>query len=111
MLADASVLGSEVDVDLLAGVLDADAAVLADRLAALHGFVDRLGPRTFRFRHALVHDGAYGRLPFRRRRALHRWAAAARAGGGKRRIRSSAVKPPAHSSTPITCMARAVTAV
>lgn len=88
ILADASVLGAEVDVDMLADILGDDPSVIADRLGALHGFVDRVGPRTFRFRHALIHDGAYGRLPFHRRRTLHRWAAAAIEADAHRRHRA-----------------------
>lgn len=77
LLADASVLGVEVDVQLLASVLGDDPEALASRLGRLGEFVEPLGGATFRFRHGLVHDGAYGRLPFRRRRDLHRSAASA----------------------------------
>jgi tetratricopeptide (TPR) repeat protein len=77
LLADLAVLGTDVDLDLFAATAGTAVDVVAASLARLGDFVERTAPRTFRFRHALVHDGAYSRLPFRRRRELHLRAAAA----------------------------------
>ena len=59
---------------LVAGGADASAQVDLSRLT---DFVQVDGPGTWRFRHALIRDVAYGGLPFRLRRRLHSRAARA----------------------------------
>lgn len=75
LLGRAAVLGADFEVVLLAAVTGADADVLDRRLGELGAFVVPDGDGRYRFRHALLHDAAYGRLPFRDRRDLHLAAA------------------------------------
>ncbi len=77
VLGHAAVLGEEIDPDLFAAVSGIDVAAQAEVWRRLDGFIEPAGPGTFRFRHGLLHDAAYARLPFRRRRDLHQQAAAA----------------------------------
>ncbi|MBV9951757.1 MAG: tetratricopeptide repeat protein [Acidimicrobiia bacterium] len=71
LLRDASVLGSSVDLALLAEVLgDPDVGERA-RWSPLEPFVTEDGPGSLRFRHDLVRAGAYAGLSYRRRRELH----------------------------------------
>jgi tetratricopeptide (TPR) repeat protein len=76
VLGYAAVLGADVDVDLLARTAGIDEAEQRATFRRLSSFVEPAPGGAFRFRHALVHDGAYGRLPYKRRRELHRAAAA-----------------------------------
>ena len=78
----AAVIGAEVDVDLIAAMLDRPAAGVEDDLGRLcaNGVMVRRGTgvrQRFRFRHALVRDAVHTSLPPERRRLLH--LAAARA--------------------------------
>ena len=75
LLRWASVLGVSFSGDLVAGVLEGDPTAASDSEAwdRLAEFVER-DPDvagTFRFRHALIRDGAYEGLSYRRRRELH----------------------------------------
>ncbi len=66
-LGRASVVGMDVDLDLLAG-----AQVLDDlESAARNGFLVELGPGRFRFAHALVRDTVYHDISRSRRAAWH----------------------------------------
>jgi tetratricopeptide (TPR) repeat protein len=86
LLGYAAVLGAEVDVDLLARTAGVPAAEQRATFSRLSSFVEPAAGGSFRFRHALVHDGAYARLPFRRRRELHRAAAVALEQAPSRRV-------------------------
>ena len=68
-LRTAAVAGMSFEEDLLAEVLGRplDAGVWE----RLREFVSAEAPGTFRFRHALLRDGAYEGLPYARRRQLH----------------------------------------
>jgi class 3 adenylate cyclase/tetratricopeptide (TPR) repeat protein len=71
LLREAAVLGSIVDVNLLAEVLD-DARLRAqERWAPLSGFLTRGPDGKYRFEQALYREVAYEGLSFRRRRHLH----------------------------------------
>jgi DNA-binding CsgD family transcriptional regulator len=75
-----SVLGTEVELDLVARMLDAGSASAAIEMllpAVPAGLVEGLSPpsRQVRFAHALVREAAYASLPPQRRAALHRRAA------------------------------------
>jgi tetratricopeptide (TPR) repeat protein len=71
LLRDASVLGTTVDVGLLARVLDDPTAGEPDRWAPLATFVEG-DDGGYRFLSALGQQAAYEGLPFRRRRWVHR---------------------------------------
>ncbi|MDQ4119559.1 MAG: hypothetical protein M3235_21755, partial [Actinomycetota bacterium] len=73
-----SVLGTEAEPALLAGLVDAgsaDAVVESLRPAVPAGLVELPPGGTVRFAHALVRDAVYAALPPARRTALHRKAA------------------------------------
>lgn len=65
VLRHAAVLGLEIDLDLLPGVLD------ALETATERGFLVELGPGRFRFAHALVRDTLYQDLSHSRRVRWH----------------------------------------
>jgi class 3 adenylate cyclase/tetratricopeptide (TPR) repeat protein len=75
LLRWASVLGGSFSGALIADVLEGDPTAASDSEAwdRLAEFVERDPeiPGSFRFRHALIRDGAYEGLSFRRRRELH----------------------------------------
>jgi class 3 adenylate cyclase/tetratricopeptide (TPR) repeat protein len=75
LLRWASVLGVSFSGSLIAAVLEGDPTSASDSEAwdRLAEFVERDPevPGTFRFRHALIRDGAYEGLSFKRRRELH----------------------------------------
>jgi class 3 adenylate cyclase/tetratricopeptide (TPR) repeat protein len=75
LLRWASVLGTSFSGALIADVLDGDPTSASDSDAwdRLAEFVERDPdvPGAFRFRHALIRDGAYEGLSFKRRRELH----------------------------------------
>jgi class 3 adenylate cyclase/tetratricopeptide (TPR) repeat protein len=74
MLRYASVIGPSFELDALSGTVAEliPGAGDLDAWERLSEFVEHDGPRSFRFKHALVHDVAYEGLPYRRRRDLHR---------------------------------------
>jgi tetratricopeptide (TPR) repeat protein len=80
LLRWASVLGASFSGALIADVLEGDPTAGADSEAwdRLAEFVERDPdvPGAFRFRHALIRDGAYEGLSYRRRRELHARVAA-----------------------------------
>jgi class 3 adenylate cyclase/pimeloyl-ACP methyl ester carboxylesterase len=88
LLQAASVVGSEVPFDRLAGIADLDPEALEVGLSALQAgeflYETRLFPdRHFAFKHAFTHEVAYGGLLRSRRRDLHgRLGAAIEAGFG-----------------------------
>jgi tetratricopeptide (TPR) repeat protein len=75
LLRWASVLGTSFSGAVIADVLDDDPTAASDSEAwgRLAEFVERDPdvPGGFRFRHALIRDGAYEGLSYRRRRELH----------------------------------------
>jgi class 3 adenylate cyclase/tetratricopeptide (TPR) repeat protein len=75
LLRWASVLGGSFSGAVIADVLEGDPSAASDSEAwdRLAEFVERDPevPGAFRFRHALIRDGAYEGLSFRRRRELH----------------------------------------
>ncbi len=75
LLRWASVLGTSFSGAVIADVLDGDPTAASDSEAwsRLGEFVERDPdvPGGFRFRHALIRDGAYEGLSYRRRRELH----------------------------------------
>ena len=76
VLLCASVVGQSFDVGLLQGITDTTAEALITQLNRLQAaeFIQRtriLPNLEFSFRHALIHDVAYGTLLKRDRRALH----------------------------------------
>ena len=75
LLRWASVLGASFSGALIADVLEGDPTSASDSEAwdRLAEFVERDPdvPGAFRFRHALIRDGAYEGLSFKRRRELH----------------------------------------
>jgi len=80
LLRWASVLGASFSGALIADVLEGDPTAASDSEAwdRLAEFVERDPdvPGAFRFRHALIRDGAYEGLSYRRRRELHARVAA-----------------------------------
>ena len=80
LLRWASVLGASFSGALIMAVLEEDPTAASDSEAwgRLAEFVERDPevPGAFRFRHALIRDGAYEGLSFRRRRDLHARVAA-----------------------------------
>lgn len=76
-LARATVLGREVDVDIVQALAGADAAALGAAVdeALACGLVTRAGDRLLRFVHVLVRDELYAELPPALRSELHRTAA------------------------------------
>ena len=72
ILRAAAVLGSVVDLALLGQLLDPDALRDQRRWDRLSEFLERVGPGEVRFRNDTQFRAAYGGLPFRQRRALHR---------------------------------------
>lgn len=80
VLAAAAVLGMRFDIDLLAAILDDDAAVdeVVDEAVAARILVERDEPATsYEFSHGLVQQALYESSRRRRRAALHRAAAEA----------------------------------
>ncbi|WP_130011311.1 BTAD domain-containing putative transcriptional regulator [Serinicoccus sediminis] len=83
VLARASVLGRDIDFDLVVALEEhwggGDEDTVADHLDAglVAGLLDSPRPSELRFTHALVRDTFYGRLPPLRRTRLHRAALAA----------------------------------
>ena len=71
VLRYASVLGVAFEPDLLAAALGDEVTPDEGLWERLRGLVDRDADGRLRFRNTLVHDAAYGGLPFRRRRELH----------------------------------------
>ena len=64
-------LGSSVDLGLLADILDDPDVGGRTRWSRLEPFVTADAPGSLRFRHDLVRAGAYAGLSYRRRRHLH----------------------------------------
>jgi class 3 adenylate cyclase/tetratricopeptide (TPR) repeat protein len=81
LLREASVLGNEVSLPLLAEVLGADRRTIDVYLNRLEAFLVPVRSDTVRFSHALLRDAAYASLSYRRRRELH-----ARAGDALREL-------------------------
>ncbi len=77
MLREASVIGNEVQVSLLADMAGREPAGLEAVIERLRDFLVPVRPGTVRFSHALMHDAAYAALPFRLRRRLHARAGSA----------------------------------
>ena len=73
ILRQASVIGTEIDVDVLGDVAGTDEQVLLDAIEAglLTGLVTEPGPGRVRFAHALVRDTLYHGLSGLRRSRLH----------------------------------------
>jgi class 3 adenylate cyclase/tetratricopeptide (TPR) repeat protein len=76
LLQTASVIGTDVPVAVLAAVAGGSAGMMDDGLARLQGaeflYEMNLFPdAVYTFKHALIHDVAYGSLLHDRRRALH----------------------------------------
>jgi tetratricopeptide (TPR) repeat protein len=82
LLREASVLGNEVSLELLASVVDEDPARVETTARRLSDFLVPVRRDTVRFSHALMHDAAYSALPFRRRRELHARAGETLRGAG-----------------------------
>ena len=72
LLREASVLGSEVDIALLARMSDDALIRRQDRWDRLDRFLERVAPDIVRFRYDTYHRVAYGGLSYRTRRTLHR---------------------------------------
>ena len=71
LLGYAAVLGAEIEPELFEATTGMSAKEQETAFFNLFSFLEPTGAGSFRFRHALVHDAAYGRLPFKRRRELH----------------------------------------
>jgi predicted ATPase/class 3 adenylate cyclase len=71
VLSIAAVLGRTFDRYELKALAPHGVTIDDDLWPALGEFVELEGPRRVRFRHGLLRDAAYARLPFRRRRELH----------------------------------------
>ncbi len=76
VLGYAAILGRGFDRAELHELFGDDVHLDADTWSALADFVDLESGTRARFRHGLMRDAAYGKLPFRRRRELHLRAAA-----------------------------------
>jgi DNA-binding SARP family transcriptional activator len=79
ILRQASVIGTEINVDVLGDVADTDEHVMLDAIEAglLTGLVTEPGPGRIRFAHVLVRDTLYDGLSRLRRSRLHARAAEA----------------------------------
>jgi tetratricopeptide (TPR) repeat protein len=77
VLGYAAILGRGFDRGELHDLIGDDVHVEADTWLALSEFIDLEAGARARFRHGLMRDAAYGKLPFRRRRELHLRAARA----------------------------------
>ena len=79
ILRQASVIGTEIDVDVLGDVADVEEPVLLDAIEAglVAGLVTEPGPGRIRFAHVLVRDTLYDGLSRLRRSRLHARAAEA----------------------------------
>ncbi|MDQ1456732.1 MAG: hypothetical protein QOH28_2352, partial [Actinomycetota bacterium] len=77
VLGYAAVLGRGFDRGELHDLIGDDVHLEADTWTALSEFIDLEAGARARFRHGLMRDAAYGKLPFRRRRELHLRAARA----------------------------------
>ncbi len=71
LLREASILGNEVSLDLLADVLEVNRRVVTATSGRLSEFFDPVRQGAVRFTHALLRDAAYNSLSYRRRRELH----------------------------------------
>lgn len=71
LLRTASVLGSEVDIELLARMVDGSLIQRQDRWDRLDRFLERVGAGLVRFRFDTYHRVVYGGLSYRSRRTLH----------------------------------------
>jgi DNA-binding SARP family transcriptional activator len=74
MLRCASIVGLEFELDAVSGLLPADAGPFLERhLRSMEQrrFIQRTGPITFRFRHALIRMAAYQSIAREDRAALH----------------------------------------
>lgn len=71
LLREASVIGQEVALDLLATTLERDVRSVRHSVDRLREFLVPARADTVRFSHALLREAAYAALPFRRRRELH----------------------------------------
>jgi class 3 adenylate cyclase/tetratricopeptide (TPR) repeat protein len=74
-LGYAAVLGKSFDRADVEAVVADDDVMTADTWRALSDFFEYDGASRARFRHGLLRDAAYAKLPFRRRRELHERAA------------------------------------
>lgn len=72
VLCTAAVVGAEVELALLARLLDPGVLADHDRWARLDEFLERVGPGVVGFRFDTHRRVAYESLPFRSRRELHR---------------------------------------
>ncbi len=77
VLREASIIGNEVQVSLLAEMAGREPGELEPTIERLRDFLVPVRPGTVRFSHALMHDAAYAALPFRLRRQLHARAGSA----------------------------------
>jgi class 3 adenylate cyclase/tetratricopeptide (TPR) repeat protein len=71
ILGYASVLGRGFERSELQALADEDVGISDMTWSALSEFIQLDGADHARFRHGLLRDAAYGKLPFRRRRELH----------------------------------------
>jgi DNA-binding SARP family transcriptional activator len=78
LLLQASVIGTEADVGVLAGIADAEESVLLDAIdsAVAAGLITEPAPGRIRFTHPLVRDTLYGSMSQLRRSRLHAQVAA-----------------------------------
>jgi hypothetical protein len=76
VLRQAAVLGTDIELDVLAALFGGAAPTLAAaETATHHGFLEERAPRRFRFAHALVRDTVYHDISASRRAAAHAAAA------------------------------------
>ena len=71
LLREAAVLGSQIDVALLAEATANPDLRQASRWETLGGFLERVTPNLFHFQQGLYREVAYEGLSFRRRRQIH----------------------------------------
>ena len=71
LLREAAVLGSAIDLTVLAEAMDDPALRNANRWESLAGFLARDSPTLLRFQQGLYREVAYQGLSFRRRRQIH----------------------------------------